>query len=181
MEELNMRQVNFKWVPHALIAGQKLERAMISQKLFGRINKLQVNGLARTITEDETWVYFENPRSAICVGADVRRPTRPKQLIAAKKVMFWVCFTPIGIVDIIMLPPGETFDRFFFMGIVLDSLKKKLAQIHDPNPEKDHFCIWRMPDPIWPIMKFKQTTSPGCPIQLAGPNWHGRLLAFWVS
>jgi hypothetical protein len=38
-----------------------------------------------------------------------------------------------------MVPPREMFDRSFFVGIVLDSLKKKLAQIPDPNPEKDHF------------------------------------------
>jgi hypothetical protein len=50
-----------------------------------------------------------------------------------------VCLTPIGIVDIAMLPPGETFNRSFFVDIVLNSLKKKLAQIPDPNPEKDHF------------------------------------------
>jgi hypothetical protein len=52
--------------------------------------------------------------------------------------MFWVCFTPIGIVDLVMLPPGEMFDRSFFVDIVLDSLKKKFAQIPDPNPEKGH-------------------------------------------
>jgi hypothetical protein len=59
--------------------------------------------------------------------------------------MFWTYFTPIGIVDIVMLPPGETFDQSFFLDIVLDSLKKKLAQIPDLNPEKNHFCSWRMP------------------------------------
>jgi hypothetical protein len=59
-----------------------------------------------------------------------------------------VCFTPIGIVDIVMLPPGETFDRSFFVDIVLDSLKKKFAQILDPNPEKGRFCIRTMPDRI---------------------------------
>jgi hypothetical protein len=36
------------------------------------------------------------------VGVDVRRPTRPKQLIGAKKVMFWACFALMGIVDIMI-------------------------------------------------------------------------------
>jgi hypothetical protein len=39
--------------------------------------------------------------------------------------MFWLCFIPIGIVDIVILPLGETLDRSFFVEIVLDSLKKK--------------------------------------------------------
>jgi hypothetical protein len=55
---------------------------------------------------------------------------------------------PVGIVDIIMLPPRETFGWFFFVDIVPDSLKKKLARIPDPNPERATFYIWIMPDPI---------------------------------
>jgi hypothetical protein len=50
--------------------------------------------------------------------------------------MFWVCFTPIGIVDIVILPPEEAFDQSFFVNIVLCSLKRKLTQIPDPSPEK---------------------------------------------
>jgi hypothetical protein len=62
-------------------------------------------------------------------------------------------------------------DRVLFMDVILDSLKKKLAQILDPNPEKNRFCIWIMPDPNWPIMKFKQIISPGCPIQPTAQIW----------
>jgi hypothetical protein len=129
---------NFKSVPHILTASQKLEGAKISRKLFGQFNKLQVNSLARVITGDETSVYFENQRSVILVGADVRRRTRPKPHVGAKTLMFWVCFTPIGILDIGMLPAGETFGRSFLVDIVSDSLKKKVASIPDPNPEKGH-------------------------------------------
>jgi hypothetical protein len=38
-----------------------------------------------------------------------------------------------------MSPPGETFDQSFFVDIVLSSLKQKLAQNPDSNPEKGHF------------------------------------------
>jgi hypothetical protein len=46
--------------------------------------------------------------------------------------------TLIGIVDIVLLPPGETLDRSLFVDIVLDSVKKKFAQIPDPSTEKVH-------------------------------------------
>jgi hypothetical protein len=85
--------------------------------------------------------------------------------------MFWVCFTAIGIADIVMLLLGEVLDRSFFMDIVLDSLKKKLAQISNLNPEKGHFCIWAMPDPVWPIMKFKQIISSDCHVQFTAHIW----------
>jgi hypothetical protein len=49
-----------------------------------------------------------------------------------------LCFNRTGIVDILVLPPGETFDWSFLLVIVLDSLKQKLAQIPDLNPANGH-------------------------------------------
>jgi hypothetical protein len=40
---------------------------------------------------------------------------RPKQLIGAKTVMVWIYYTLIESVDVVMLPPGETFDQSFFL------------------------------------------------------------------
>jgi hypothetical protein len=80
-------------------------------------------------------------------------------------------FHPIRIIKVIVLPPGGASDRFFFVDNVLDSLKKKLAKFPCPNPERDHFYIWIMPDSIWPIMQFRQITSPRCPIQLTAQIW----------
>jgi hypothetical protein len=93
------------------------------------------------MTGDETLADFEKPRSTIEVAADIRLGRRSKQLIGAKRVMLCVCFTPIGIIDIALLPPGEAFHRFFFVDIVLDSLTKKQVQIPVLNPEKYHLCI----------------------------------------
>jgi hypothetical protein len=115
------------------------------------------------------------------VGADVKCPTRPKQLISAKKIMFWVCFALIGIADIVMLPPGETFDRSFFVDIILDSLKKKFTQIPKITiriQKSATFWICIMPDSIWPIRKFKQIISPGCPIHLTTQIWPGPTSGF---
>jgi hypothetical protein len=60
-------------------------------------------------------------------------------LISATRVMFWVCSTVIGIVDIVMFQLEEIFDRPFFMDIVLYNLKKKITQIPDLNPERPTF------------------------------------------
>jgi hypothetical protein len=63
-----------------------------------------VEWVARVITGNEIWVHFENLRSALWVGTGPRRSNQPKQLIGAKKVFCCACFTPIRIVDIVMLP-----------------------------------------------------------------------------
>jgi hypothetical protein len=150
-EELNLWRINFKSVPHALAGGQKLERIKISRKLFGQFNKLQVNDLAPVITGDERWVYFENSRPAIWVGADIRCQIRPNKLMSVKKVVFH----PSRIVDIVMLPSGEALNRFFVVKIVLNSLKKKPSKFPIRIQKRVMFSIWAMPDPIWPIIQFK--------------------------
>jgi hypothetical protein len=93
-EELNLRLVNFNRVPHTLTASQKLERAKISRNLSGQFNKLQLTISPGVITGDEIWVYVENPRSAMWVGAGLRRSTQLKQLIGAKSLVLSV-FHPI--------------------------------------------------------------------------------------
>jgi hypothetical protein len=79
-EELNWRPVNFRWIPHILTTSQKSERVKISRKLFGQLNKSQVNGLVHVIAGDETWAYLVNPKSAIRVGTDVIRQLAPCSL-----------------------------------------------------------------------------------------------------
>jgi hypothetical protein len=51
-------------VPNSFTACQKLERIEISRKHFAQLNQLQVNDLDCVIMVYETWIYFENPRSA---------------------------------------------------------------------------------------------------------------------
>jgi radical SAM superfamily enzyme with C-terminal helix-hairpin-helix motif len=69
IEELNLRRLNLKRVLHTLTTRQKLEKVKISQKLFGQLNKLSVNDLARVIMGNEIWVDCENTRSPIWVGS----------------------------------------------------------------------------------------------------------------
>jgi hypothetical protein len=84
--------------------------------------------------------------------------------------MFSVRFTPIVIVDIVLLPPGEKFDRYFFVDI-LGSLKKKFAQIPYPNPEKGRFSHLENTRLYLADFEIQTRTSPNCPIQLTAQIW----------
>jgi hypothetical protein len=72
IKELNFRRINFRWVPHTLTTSQNFNETLqaAEQKLSHRSRSLHHG--------NETWVSFENQRSAIWVTAEVRRPTRPK-------------------------------------------------------------------------------------------------------
>jgi histone-lysine N-methyltransferase SETMAR len=118
-DELNMRKVNFKWIPHTLSAAQKLMRVALSEQLLNFLQETPDRTLSGVYTGDETWIYLDNPRTSMWIGTDVARPTRPRRLIGDKKRMFWIEFSRAGIGTVVMLPAGATFDRAFFIDTIL--------------------------------------------------------------
>jgi hypothetical protein len=59
--------------------------------------------------------------------------------LGAKKTMLRICFCPSGIVDIIMFPAGDIFNRAFFVDIVLSSLARKISHKEEFNKSKTYF------------------------------------------
>jgi histone-lysine N-methyltransferase SETMAR len=127
-EDLKMRKVNFKWVPHSLSDSQKAARVQISQQLLDFLNSRSSRTLCNVYTGDETWVYLDNPRTSMWIGADVERPTRTRRSVASPKRMFWVEFSRTGIGAVVMLPPGESFNKAFFTESILPSIVEHRAR-----------------------------------------------------
>jgi hypothetical protein len=71
--------------------------------------------LANVFTGDKSWFYLENPQNSMWLASRVPRPTRVKRKIGARKVMIWICFSTSVSYDVVMLPPGERFNRDFFL------------------------------------------------------------------
>jgi hypothetical protein len=82
--EIELAAGKFQMSPSHPHRQSKLERVKISQKFFAQLNKLRINNCVLVIAGTETWVYFENPGFTIWVGADIRRPIRPKQPMGAR-------------------------------------------------------------------------------------------------
>jgi histone-lysine N-methyltransferase SETMAR len=127
-EDLNMRKVNFKWLPHMLNASQKASRVEVSRELLDFLESRPDRSLCKVYTGDETWVYFDNPRVSMWIGADVARPTRVRRTVASTKRMFWVDFSRTGIGAVVMLPAGQSFNKDFFTGTVLPAIVEDRAQ-----------------------------------------------------
>jgi hypothetical protein len=71
--------------------------------------------LANLFTGDGNWFYLDNLQNAMWLTSGVPRPTRVRRNIGAWKDMIWICFSKSGSSDVVMLPPGERFNRDFLI------------------------------------------------------------------
>jgi hypothetical protein len=117
--DLNMRKVNFKWLPHALNSSQKAARVEISRELLAFLESRANRSLSNVDTGDETWIYLDNSRTSMWIGADVTRPPRVRRTVGSRKRMFWIDFSGTGIGAVVMLPAQQSFNKDFFAGAVL--------------------------------------------------------------
>jgi len=62
-EELDMKKLCARWVPHLLTAHQKCTCMKISEQCLERFNKNKTNFVHRFITMDETWIHHYTPES----------------------------------------------------------------------------------------------------------------------
>ena len=127
IDELNMSKVNFKWIPHILTQEIKVKRIEISKELFEFLTSANDQKLHKVLTQDETWVYFINPRNSMWLEAGRQIPEKPKRMIGSKKVMISVIWGITGIKSITMLPIGEKFNKKFFSQRVLGDLAKSIT------------------------------------------------------
>ena len=127
IEELQMSKVNFKWIPHYLTQENKVKRVEISTELFEFLTNANDQKLRKVLTQDETWIYFINPRNSMWLEAGNPIPEKPKPLIGSKKVMISVIWGITRIKSIAMLPAGKKFNKEFFAQNVLGDLSNKIA------------------------------------------------------
>lgn len=113
-DHLHMIKVNFKWIPHQLTEGLRRRRVETAKEMLAVLENKSPAFLRNVYTEDETWVYLENPRKSMWVLNGDQVPTCPRQTIASKKVMIAVTWSPAGILSITPLPSNQKFDRDFF-------------------------------------------------------------------
>ena len=62
-EELQIKKLCARWVPHLLTPDQKRMRMKISEQCLERFNKNKADFVRRFITMDETWIHHYTPES----------------------------------------------------------------------------------------------------------------------
>jgi histone-lysine N-methyltransferase SETMAR len=139
LEDLSLRKINFKWIPHRLSDDQQQERVRLSTELLQFLEARGPRKMTNVFTRDETWIRYDNPHSAMWMGMDVERPTRIRRSIGAKKLMIWVCFSRCGIGSVTALPEKESFTRQFFVDKVIEDFDKELADTRPKKRARDIF------------------------------------------
>lgn len=154
VERLHMHKVNFKWVPYELTPQIRKKRVEIAEKLLAFFESASKITLNSVYTEDETWIYYDNPRTSMWILNGSERPKIPKKTIKSKKVMISVFWSRQGIKTIVPLPEDTKFDKEFFR----DNVVKKLLQNDDRKHKIFHFDNAR-PHLIDDYLKKKKITK----------------------
>ena len=94
-EDLDLRKVNFRWIPYKLNENQRKKRVQFSKELLQTLKSTKKK--CNIFTGDETWLYFHNPMPSIWQRSGLERPSQPKKTIASKKVMICVIWSISGI------------------------------------------------------------------------------------
>ena len=90
-QELNMRKLCIRWVPHLLTIIQKRIQMLISQACLDCFQQNKMDFKCRFITVDETWINHYTPewkeQSKPWIEAGGSAPKKAKRVPSAGKVM----------------------------------------------------------------------------------------------
>ena len=82
-EEILMTKGNIRWILKFLDVTQKLKRVRIAAQMLKVLSDHEE--LKYVFTQDETWIYLENPRKMMCVMCGSARPQGHKRMMVRGK------------------------------------------------------------------------------------------------
>src|SRR5690349_11280368 len=106
--ELQMRKLCKKWIPHVLTEENKLRRVEVSKQLL----RVLESGFRNIITGDETWIHFYTTSSKeankVWLTTEENRPQIARTAQNSKKRMFCIFFSAEDVVAKIVVPKKTT-------------------------------------------------------------------------
>ena len=139
--ELHLRKICARWVPHRLTAEQKQVRMDACAEILHKFSKRNAGNLEYVITGDEKWFHeYQVPnkqhnKSWLCPNDP--RPTITRTAQTSRKHMFVIFFGASGAVSKICLPHGQTVNAHFYRDECLSTVVHYVNQ-HEPGASAIH-------------------------------------------
>lgn len=135
-EHLGLKRVKSRMVPKFLNFMEKDRRVKICEEMLSGYE----NVTKRIITGDETWIYAYDPETTD-QSSEYRvrgepRPKKPRQSRSKIKVMMTVFFDYQGVVHSEFLPPGQTVNKTYYLGVMRrlrEAIRKKRPDLWKNN------------------------------------------------
>ena len=132
-EELGVRKVCAKWVPHKLTQEQKETRVILCRQ---NLKLFDINGSKRLtdiVTGDETWLYYYNVPNKVAnmvwLAEDEPRPKVLRQDFRSKKRMYTIFINYQGPICVDVLPENTTMTGAYYKDTILTQVCKKMAEL----------------------------------------------------
>lgn len=125
-EQLGLRKITARWVPHQLTEEQRRERVRCSQEFLRCFGSGGTKRLSDIVTGDKKWFhYFQVPNKSqnkVWIGADEERPTVLRSGFRSRKQMFVVFFSICGPVAVVMVPKGQNVNASYYTSTALPAV-----------------------------------------------------------
>ncbi|XP_050296406.1 histone-lysine N-methyltransferase SETMAR-like [Anthonomus grandis grandis] len=136
-EELRVRKLVSRWIPHLLTEEQKEARVMWCQTTLDRFEAGNSKNVYSIVSGDESWIYSYEPenkrQSSVWVFQDEEKPTKVIRSRSVSKKMVATFVSKAGHVATIPLENQQTVTADWYIAICLP---KVIAELRKANPQR---------------------------------------------
>lgn len=136
-EELSVKKLVSRWIPHLLTEEQKAIRVNWCQKNLNRFNAGSSKNIYSIVSGDESWIYSYEPenkrQSAVWVFQDEPKPTKVIRSRSVSKKMVATFVSKAGHVATIPLQDQRTVTADWYISICLPEV---IAEFRKTNPQR---------------------------------------------
>jgi histone-lysine N-methyltransferase SETMAR len=143
-DELRMKKVTSRWVPHKLTRKQRQKRVEYCKANLRRFQSRSFR-MSNLVTGDETWIYFRQvgrkASNAAWKGEDEYPETIVKKGISEERRLYSIFFKDDGWLLVNARARGRTIDRFYYLNNCLKPLVKVIRKLRPKTGTRDLFLL----------------------------------------
>lgn len=136
-DELGVRKLVSRWIPHLLTEEQKAARVNWCRKTLSRFNKGSSTNVYSIVSGDESWIYSYEPenkrQSAVWVFQDEENPTKVIRSRSVSKKMVATFVSKSGHVATIPLQDRRTVTADWYTTVCLPQV---ISVLRKTNPQR---------------------------------------------